>query len=370
MKALRSILILILCLSGVIATSFAEPIPKIIRAENNMSLRKYKVSEFDRIVVNGSFEVEYAKGGYGVTVESPTNVLQYIEVKKKKNSLVISIRKGINIRFRNNHIKVKISTPVITSVELNGSGEINFPETVKSEQFAATLNGSGDLRFAKGIEMQSDKQCALTLNGSGDITVGGKLQGTAFNLSLQGSGDLRVKSEIDCERVSMLLAGSGDVTAKRVQAVNTTFNIAGSGDMTIGAIDCTNATFGIEGSGDLKATGVTAVNVKVQITGSADAEINNINASKVDASIYGSGDIKLSGTTKDAKYRSISSSSIKAYELLANNVKATVSGSGDIYCYASNSLISEIAEMSGDVYYKGNPHKVTNINSKHAATKK
>jgi hypothetical protein len=48
------------------------------------------------------------------------------------------------------------------------------------------------------------------------------------------------------------------------------------------------------------------------------------------------------------------SGTIQARNFMANSVNATISGSGDIYCWATELLLATISG-SGNIYYNGNP---------------
>ena len=80
-------------------------------------------------------------------------------------------------------------------------------------------------------------------------------------------------------------------------------------------------------------------------------------ADEVDASLSGSGDINLSGRTTDFTVSVSGSGDIKAYDLEADFVRATVSGSADIRVTANQSIDARVSG-SGDIHYRGNPKKI------------
>ena len=58
-----------------------------------------------------------------------------------------------------------------------------------------------------------------------------------------------------------------------------------------------------------------------------------------------------------AKYAIAGSGNIQAADLEAENTDASISGSGNISCYASQKLVARV-KGSGDIAYKGNPQEV------------
>ncbi len=112
----------------------------------------------------------------------------------------------------------------------------------------------------------------------------------------------------------------------------------------------------LTGSGDISTSDIIkSQNFEMQVTGSGDMKLN-ISTGKAEGQITGSGNIYVSGQTEDFTCKVTGSGDFKAYELRAENARASISGSGDIEVYTVNSLYANVAG-SGDVTYKGNPKK-------------
>jgi len=125
-------------------------------------------------------------------------------------------------------------------------------------------------------------------------------------VSLTGSGDIDTKDPIDTQNLEVNLTGSGDI----VLAANT------------GAIEAS-----VTGSGDMELSGKT-VSLEVGVTGSGDFHGFNLQADDTDAWVSGSGDVKV----------------------VANkNLKARVSGSGDIVYKGSPDKSDTKTSGSGDI---------------------
>lgn len=115
------------------------------------------------------------------------------------------------------------------------------------------------------------------------------------------------------------------------------------------------------GSGDIvgqtKITGTDKLDLGV--TGSADIKME-VDAPEIEAGITGSGNIVLKGSTKTFHSSVSGSGDVRAYELLSEDTKVRISGSGNADVYAAQNLDVSVSG-SGDVRYKGNGRVNSNI---------
>lgn len=79
-----------------------------------------------------------------------------------------------------------------------------------------------------------------------------------------------------------------------------------------------------------------------------------IEAPSVQSAVSGSGSIEVSGKTTDVEMAVSGSGSIRGMDLKADNCQVAVSGSGNCYITAGNSLEAAVSG-SGGVFYGGNP---------------
>ncbi|MGB5371949.1 MAG: head GIN domain-containing protein [Flavobacteriaceae bacterium] len=113
----------------------------------------------------------------------------------------------------------------------------------------------------------------------------------------------------------------------------------------------------LSGSGDIvgKKT-IKASNFSTTMSGSGDITLE-VEAQNMTATMSGSGDMNLSGKAVDFNVTVSGSGDIRAFDLVADNVEATVSGSADIKVTARENLKARVSG-SGDITYRGNPAKV------------
>lgn len=114
------------------------------------------------------------------------------------------------------------------------------------------------------------------------------------------------------------------------------------------------------GSGNISNQGTLKANdLKASLGGSGNITLA-IDANEVTANIGGSGYIRLEGNSNDFTCSIAGSGSIKAYDLSADNLSATIAGSGSIRTTVNKKIKAKVVG-SGSIYYKGNP---TNIDTK------
>ncbi len=112
----------------------------------------------------------------------------------------------------------------------------------------------------------------------------------------------------------------------------------------------------VTGSGDLWTLDkIEANKMQIHVTGSGNINLE-LDVDELEGKITGSGDINLKGRSITLECSVTGSGDFDADYLVAENVDARVSGSGDIMVYAKNSLKASVYG-SGDIVYKGNPEK-------------
>ena len=110
----------------------------------------------------------------------------------------------------------------------------------------------------------------------------------------------------------------------------------------------------LSGSGDVKTKNtIVATNLKAKLSGSGDLTLN-VKATNFEASLSGSGDVVVTGNTDSFTSKTSGSGDVDAVNLIAKKANVTISGSGDMKVNCSDSLYARVSG-SGDIEYKGNP---------------
>lgn len=108
----------------------------------------------------------------------------------------------------------------------------------------------------------------------------------------------------------------------------------------------------LNGSGSIDIYSFNCTNFTVRNTGSGDIEIRELSADKVNTALTGSGDVYLDGTAGETSFSVSGSGDINGFDLKVTDAIAKNSGSGDIFCYATNTLDATLTG-SGDIVYTG-----------------
>ena len=93
----------------------------------------------------------------------------------------------------------------------------------------------------------------------------------------------------------------------------------------------------------------------MSLAGSGDIQLQ-LEAKTIEAKLSGSGDISLIGNCTDFDASIAGSGDINAFDLVAQNSKINVSGSGNISTNCSEYIEARVSG-SGDIEYKGKPKK-------------
>lgn len=160
-------------------------------------------SDYDGISVGGSFDVKLVKGKEGnIKIEGEENIIPYIETEVKGNTLKVKFEKNINIRTTK-RLTVTVTYEDIEKVSLGGSGNITAEGTIKSNDFSASLAGSGN------ITLDIDAyEFSANLGGSGNIKLEGK--SNEFTCSITGSGSIKAY-DLSSDTLYATITGSGSI---------------------------------------------------------------------------------------------------------------------------------------------------------------
>lgn len=211
-------------------------------------------------------------------------------------------------------------------------------------QWGKKIKGNGN---EVTIDRKTESYDAIAISGFFDIVL---TDGTEGRLTLIGEENLleHIKTEVKDGKLAIKVEKGYQLKPSLRKSIVVNIPVE-----QISAV-------ALSGSGDITSeTMLKSDTFKASISGSGDIKLS-IEASSVNTAIAGSGDIKLSGKTTDLNISVSGSGDVHAYELKAENVKASVSGSADILVTSNNSITARVSG-SGDIRYKGN---ATKINSK------
>ncbi|MCX2742865.1 DUF2807 domain-containing protein [Mangrovivirga sp. M17] len=113
----------------------------------------------------------------------------------------------------------------------------------------------------------------------------------------------------------------------------------------------------LSGSGTIKGESTFKTdNMRISLSGSGDI-ILEVESENIKVDLAGSGDITLSGSAREATAKVAGSGDIDMKKIKVETMDISIAGSGDIVAWVTGTLNCNISG-SGDVEYKGNPEKV------------
>ena len=187
---------------------------KHVTGSKNYLTKKVEVGHFNEIKLLGSANVTYHQGSQNyIEIYGSDNIIPLLETFVDGNTLIVKYKK--NVTIWKGKLEVKVFSP-----ELN----------------KLTINGSGDIHFANGIQTKED--ISLSINGSGDIK-GKDFRCRKMSVSISGSGDVKLQ-QIESEECIASIAGSGDIGLSG-KTLNAKYKIAGSGDIAAGNLESVSA---------------------------------------------------------------------------------------------------------------------------------
>lgn len=190
---------------------------------------------FEEIEISGSPTVYYNQAdSFSVKVKGPEILVKNIVTESNGKTLVVRNKGKIgmfNVQFgEDDELAVYVTSPDLTSICLNGSGDFISRQLIDTDDMDVTLRGSGDIQINNLI----CDRCNVELIGSGDIDL----------------------TSVEAQEASAILIGSGDIDLCLRNVNDTRLSLKGSGDITAefsedcGAVDCD-----LRGSGDITLEG-------------------------------------------------------------------------------------------------------------------
>ncbi len=229
-----------------------------VEGNGRQSTETRTLPEFDRIQVNGDFNVLVDTGSaYTAVVEADENLQDRIITHVSGGRLVIE-SKSDDCLNPSDPIEITVTVPIVTSVELYGSGYI-FCNDLDVEDLTVRLSGSGQI------------ECT-------------KIEAISVVFHLEGSGN--IDCAVDVEDLSSTIEGSGDINIDG-SALNSELEVTGSGRQRAGELNTDVCKATISGSGIID----TNVNNSLDVTIIGSGTVNYVGNPVITSYISGSGKI-------------------------------------------------------------------------------
>ncbi len=259
----KRILFLLILVAGIGVASAETVSMRGVKGNGRMQREQRQVGRFDRIVSLGSMDVrvQQSPSAQGVVVEAEANVLPLVETMVRGGVLTIKYKSGSSFSTRRG-VRITVTTPVLRSAELRGSGDLHFARGFRQPSLEVSLAGSGDVSFA---DAAIDGDLLVNVKGSGDVE-GQVMTGGNVRITLLGSGDVSLSLGRP-QSVGASLNGSGDVNL-RGETLHAVLSSAGSGDISCRQLTARRAEVTFRGSGDGELSVIERLDIR--LTGSSD----------------------------------------------------------------------------------------------------
>jgi len=196
-----------------------------VHGEGDNANEERLVSDFKAVHLKCSAEIVLMEHTPGepmkVVVQAQPNLIPLITSQVKGETLEIDIEGCIS---NSNAITVQVFGSGLTSVENSGSGNISGSNKMSTDQFAITLDGSGNIH----LELQTN-EVEIDQNGSGSIHVSGITNYIDIDNASSGSCDAL---SLIANEAQVNLSGSGAVSVFANKEMN--LELRGSGSITYG----------------------------------------------------------------------------------------------------------------------------------------
>jgi len=198
--------------------------------------RRYSVTDFDRVQVDGPYQVTLVSGGpTGAVATGSAQALDAVSVEVQGRTLRIRANRsawGGYPGARAGSVTIKIAARDLVS---------------------ATVTGSGTL----GIDRVKGLRLDLSVSGSGSLSVAA-VDADTLSVGLLGSGKISLSGR--AKQLRATISGTGDLAAAGLRADDVTLNADTAGAITVGAMR--SAKVRATGQGDVEIIGTPACTVQ------------------------------------------------------------------------------------------------------------
>lgn len=177
---------------------------KIIPGQDYIT-RDYHVDRFHMIDFRGVGNVVYHQSDtQKVEIYGPDNIVPLYNVKVVNGRLIVDMEKKYKPNKTGN-LEIRISSPELACIDNSGVGNVNIPETVRTEELSLYNSGVGNFN-AENLECN---KIVARFSGVGNVYLKGKCVLADFRVSSVGNCDA---GNLIAENVVMNVSGVGNAS--------------------------------------------------------------------------------------------------------------------------------------------------------------
>jgi hypothetical protein len=225
-----------------VCAGFLLSVCQLVTGSGDRVTETREVSNFDRVILEGSGEVVIVQSGEeSLVIETDENVLQYVTSEVSGGTLILALESG-NRGILSPELIFKVGVDDLVGARIEGSGDISAGN-LDTNSLDVDISGSGKVK----IDNLTAEQLATVIEGSGDAQLAGVV-----------------------EQQTIDIAGSGKYNAGDLKSDSATVTIGGSGKAIVWAMETLNAS--IDGSGSVDYYGSPSVSSSESGSGSVNSK--------------------------------------------------------------------------------------------------
>lgn len=189
--------------------------------------RRYTVTSFDRVQVDGPYQVRLVTGRpSAATARGSQRALDAVSVEVQGRLLKIGTDRSAWGGYPGEGagpVTIELSTHELRGAFVRGPGSLHV-DKARAMRFDASLSGSGSL----AVDAVEADRLDAALVGSGRMELGGKVK--TLRAAIQGAGDLAAPGlTADDAQINAGTSGTVEVAVKRAAKVNS----SGAGEVNV-----------------------------------------------------------------------------------------------------------------------------------------
>ena len=188
-----------------------------VRGNGNIVNAERNLGSFNSIEAGGAVEVRVRQdAAHTVRIQTDENLLEYLEVFKDGNTLVIQPKKGYNLQPTDD-VVVHVSAPEFRAIEVSGASRVISENRINGNKLELGASGASEIQMDVALsELQAD------LSGSSALQV----KGSSAKFAAEASGASTLKClDLVTDETSLDISGSTDASI----TANKQLNIEASG---------------------------------------------------------------------------------------------------------------------------------------------
>ena len=171
---------IVLAVLAMMAVGCVQLRPNMLFGSATMTTKDFQIQDFDRVQAENGFRVTVSQGdSFAVTVTTHDNIMQYVNVEKKGNTLRLFVDPRPFTGYSINRLEAAVTMPALAGINGSGGSQLSVAGFTPQPSFAVDLSG--------GSRLTGDMSATdMRMQGSGGS--GGKLAGQASTLNFTASG--------------------------------------------------------------------------------------------------------------------------------------------------------------------------------------